>query len=234
MTQTKSLRTQSIIQIAIVFTLMLGIKSLADYFNIMAAGSITIWFGIILATYFMKRDNISWKSVGLKLPKGGKDWLINVGLALLAVIATFLLMGLVLDPIMTHFGLEKPDDIADRFQFFLGKPLVFIAYLVTVVWFGAAMGEELLMRGFLLNKLTNVFGGDKLGIILALISHAIIFGMLHIYQGLPGIISTGFAGLILGIIYFLGKKRLFPVILGHALINTISLTAFYLMDGVVN
>ncbi len=37
--------------------------------------------------------------------------------------------------------------------------------------------------------------------------------------------------LIFAVIYLLGKRRLLPVIIGHGIINTISLTAYYLSDG---
>lgn len=223
-----------VIEIVIVLTIMLFVKLIADYFKIKGAGSIAIWCAILVATIFMKRRKVSWQNLGLVLPKSRRDWLINIGLAFLTVILVFLLMGLVLDPILSHYGLEKPADVANRFQFFLGKPILFISYLVTVVWIGAALGEELLMRGYLLNRLSDFFGKTKFAWVFALIIHAIIFGMLHIYQGLAGVITTTFIAIILGIIYIVAKKRLFPVILAHLIINTISLTAFYLTGGVVN
>ncbi len=222
------------LEITIVLAIMLTIKSIADYFEINGAGSIAIWCAIFVATIFMRRRKATWRDLGLSLPKSRREWLTNIGLAFLTVIIVFLLMGLILDPILSHFGLEKPSDVADRFQFFLGKPVLFITYLVIVVWIGAALGEELLMRGFLLNRLTDVFGKNKTGWIIAMLIHAIIFGMLHIYQGLAGIITTTFIALIFGSAYLIAKRRLFPVILAHLIINTISLTAFYLTGGVVN
>ena len=221
-------------EIIVVLTIMLGAKWISDYFEINGAGGLGIWSGIAIATFFMKQRKASWKDLGLIFPKGKREWLVHIGLAFLTVIIVFLVMGLVLDPILSHYGLEKPSDVADRFQFFLGKPLLFITYLVTVVWIGAALGEELLMRGFLLNRLSDFFGKGKLAWCISLIIHSIIFGMLHIYQGLAGIITTTFIAIIFGIIYLLAKKRLFPVIVAHLLINTITLTAYYLTGGVVN
>jgi len=111
---------------------------------------------------------------------------------------------------------------------------LFVAYLVGVVWVGAAMGEELLMRGFVLNRLADLFGQGRLGWVLAMVVHAIFFGLLHIYQGVPGMVGTGVVALIFGSIYLLGKRQLMPVIIGHGLINTISLTAYYLSDGKIS
>ncbi|HNP17130.1 MAG TPA: CPBP family intramembrane metalloprotease [Fulvivirga sp.] len=230
----KAYSVPTLLEICIVLAVMLVVKSIADYFEIIGAGSIAIWCSIITATYFIRRRNTDWFSFGLTLPKGKREWLKSVGLAILTVIVVFLLMGLILDPILSHYGLEKPADVADRFQFFLGKPLVFISYLIIVVWIGAALGEELLMRGFLLNQLAHLFGNTKWTWFLALSFHAIIFGMLHSYQGLAGIITTTFIALIFGVVYIISNKRLFPVILAHLIINTISLTAFYLTNGTVN
>ncbi|WP_052503380.1 CPBP family intramembrane glutamic endopeptidase [Lacinutrix sp. Hel_I_90] len=223
-----------ILEITIVLSIMHIVKAVADHFKINGAGSIAIWCAIFIATLFMKRRKAMWRDLGLLLPKEKRQWFINIGLALATVLVVFLLMGLILDPILSHFGLEKPAEVANRFQFFLGKPILFITYLITVVWIGAALGEELLMRGYLLNRLTDVFGTNKIGWIVAMLIHAIIFGMLHVYQGLAGIITTTFIALIFGTVYLVAKKRLFPVILAHLIINTISLTAFYLTGGAVN
>jgi uncharacterized protein len=220
-------------QIITALLVMIGLKELVDYFEIIGAGSFGIWGGIATATMLMKKDKISWGNFGNRLPRGGRNWLIHIGIALLTVLSVFLIMGLVLDPILSSLGLEKPDSAADRFAFFLGKPTIFLLYLVTIVWVGAALGEELLMRGFLLNRLNDLIGRNRLGSILALILHGAFFGALHSYQGLAGIITTGMVGIIFGSVYLLTKRRLFPLIIAHGIINTISLTAYYLNDGVV-
>ncbi|MBL6448530.1 CPBP family intramembrane metalloprotease [Fulvivirga sp. 29W222] len=230
----KPFHIKTLIQITVVMASTVGVKTLADYFGINGAGSIGIWTGILIATAFMKQEGIRWTDWGLQLPKGSKEWFIQLGLALLTVIGVFLLMGLVLDPLLNNMGLVKPAEAADRFRFFLGKPALFIAYLIGVIWFGAALGEELLMRGFLLNRLACFFGSNKSAHIIALCIHSIIFGAMHSYQGLHGIITTGFIAVIFGTVYLLAKRRLFIVILSHVLINTISLTAFYLTGGEVN
>ncbi|WP_424964002.1 CPBP family intramembrane glutamic endopeptidase [Ekhidna sp.] len=230
----RSLEIHVLIEIVVVLTAMIGVKWIFDNFNIIGAGSLGIWCGIFAATYFMKKRKVNWKTLGLTFPKGKREWLTGLGLALLTVVIVFLMMGLVLDPLLSQFGLEKPSDVADRFRFFLGKPWVFTTYLITVVWIGAALGEELLMRGYLLNRLSNFFGSSKSALTISLVIHSIIFGMLHSYQGLAGIITTAFIAMVFGTVYLISKKRLFPVIMAHLLINTITLTAFYLTGGEVN
>ena len=227
----KTFDMKIVAEIAIVFAVMLSVKEVADNMAITGAGSIAMWCGIIVATVLLRRRNQSWRGLGLVLPTGYREWGITVGLALVAVVSVIVFMVFILAPISDYFGWVTPADAPDRFAFLLGKPYLFVAYLVGVVWFGAALGEELLMRGFVLNRLADFLGRNRLGWTLAIVMHAIFFGLLHIYQGVPGMVGTGVVALIFAVIYLLGKRRLLPVIIGHGIINTISLTAYYLSDG---
>ena len=112
--------------------------------------------------------------------------------------------------------------------------MVFISYLVGVGWFGAALGEELFYRGFILNRASDCFGKSKLGWSVALIIQAAIFGLAHSYQGLSGIIATAIIALSSGVIYLIAKRRLFPLIVAHAITDTIGLPAFYINNGLIN
>lgn len=232
-TSKKTLNLIILAEIALVLLIMVTVKWVADTLNITGAGSIAMWSGIIAATLFMKKPGKKWHQLGMRLPKNRREWVTDLALALASVILVIIFMALILDPIVNNLGLKSPPESHDRFAFFLGKPIVFISYLIGVVWLGAAFGEELLMRGFLLNRLVDFFGKSKQAWFLALCIHAIVFGMLHAYQGLPGIIGSAVVAMIFGVIYFTAKRRFFPVILGHGIINTISLTAYYLSNGAI-
>lgn len=227
----KGFNLKIVAEIAIVFAVILSVKEFADNMGVTGAGSVAMWCGIIVATLFMKRSGTSWRGLGLVLPTGFREWAVTLGLALLAAASVIAFMVFILAPLTTYFGWVTPPDAPDRFTFLLGKPYLFFAYLVAVVWFGAALGEELLMRGFVLNRLADLFGQGRLAWVLAILVQAIIFGLLHIYQGVPGMVGTGMVALIFAGIYLVGKRRLVPVIIGHGLVNTISLTAYYLSDG---
>lgn len=233
-TLSKSSPLKILLEILVVFTIMLSVKWVADRFQITGAGSFAIWTGIIIATFFMRREGIRWRDFGARLPKGIREWGYTILMTLLAIFLVAVILGVVVDPVLHKFGLEKPADVGDRFIFFLGKPMVFITYLVTVIWFGAALGEELLMRGFLLNRLVVFFGSTKLAWAISLIIQAAVFGSLHVYQGVYGMISTGVIGLVFGVVYLLAKRRLFPLFLAHLILNTISLVSFYVTGGVIN
>ena len=228
-----TLKQQTIFEIILVLSIMLLIKDIADRFSIIGAGSIAMWGGILVATLFMKKENVTWKDRGLSLPVGRKNWLKAMGLTLFIIVTSIAFMALVLPLISNFIGISIPESSTERFEFFLGNPLLFSLFLIMVIWIGAALGEELLMRGFLLNSLIKLFGESKKGLTLAVIFHSFIFGMLHISQGIPGVIGTGVVAVILGYVYLYNSRNLFPLIIAHGLINSIGIFAYYLSNGAI-
>ena len=220
-----------LLEIIFVLAIMHGTKMLAQYVHLPSPGTFGIWVGILAATFIFKRRSITWKSIGLQLPKGHKDWLTQIGIGILAILSIVLITILTLYVFKPAFGLEKAADAADKFNFFLGKPLILLVYLIVGIWFGAGLGEELLIRGFLLNHLKNLFGSNKSSWIIALILQAVIFGFMHSYQGSMGILITGLIGLSFGIFYLANKRKLFPVIFAHALFDTLTMVGYYLAES---
>lgn len=223
-----------VVELSLVFAIMLSVKWGADALGILGAGSLAMWCGILVSTWLLRRRSKSWRELGLAWPTGFKAWRSTLGWALLAVVSVGAAMGLVIEPVTAALGLETPASAADRFQPLIGHPIRFAVYLVVVIWIGAALGEELQMRGFVLNRLADLFGRGKLGWGLAITVHAVIFGALHAYQGLHGVIATGVIGAVLALVYLASGRRLAPVVLAHGVINTIILTALYVNGGVVS
>ena len=229
-TATTESRLMPAFEVIVVFLAMLAFTWLAKSADLVAPGSAAIWGGIVVATVFMRRRGVSWADYGLTLPRGKRSWFKSVGLAVAAAL-TIIAGMVVVSLLLVKLGFTIDEEGSDRFQFFLGNPQMFISYVVVVIWFGAALGEELFMRGFIMNRLADMFGQNKLGWSLAVLAQAVVFGAMHISQGSAGMITTGFVGLIFGTYYVISKKRLFPIILAHGFINTIGITAYYLSDG---
>ena len=224
-------KAKLLIEIILVLGVMSGVKAILDQFQIIGSGSIGIWMGILVATFFYKKRKITWYDVGLCLPKGKKQWFNQIGLGLLAIGSILLITFITLYFLEPLFGLEKAADATDRFSFFLGKPFVLILYIVIGIWFGAGMGEELMMRGFLLNHLKELIGNSKTGWALALIIQAVIFGFMHSYQGSRGMVITGLIALSFGVFYLVANRKLFPVIFAHAAFDTLTMVGFYLSES---
>ena len=100
--------------------------------------------------------------------------------------------------------------------------------VIASIWITAAFAEEVIVRGFLMERVARVMGGGRFAWIASLLFTSVGFGFLHYYQGPTGIVSTGLMGLLLGALYLVVRRNLWVSILAHGLIDTIGLTALYL------
>ena len=112
-----------------------------------------------------------------------------------------------------------------------GQPDTLSGFLLDIffgVWIGAAIGEELFFRGFLLTKFTALFGSGRPGLTLAVLAQAAWFGSGHVSQGISGMIMTGAIGAVLGLFFLTRARRaLVPLMLGHGFVDTVSQTIHF-------
>jgi membrane protease YdiL (CAAX protease family) len=80
----------------------------------------------------------------------------------------------------------------------------------------AGTGEEIAYRGYAITALTPV-----LGLTGAAALSTVLFGVMHAYQGVLGIVRTGFMGAVLAW-GFLASGSLWPPILAHTLIDILA------------
>ena len=142
------------------------------------------------------------------------------GWALLAFLLCFALIVPV-QSLMKAAGLPAPD-LSVFAQLLEGNLSLYLWMLIPVSWGSAAIGEELLARGFLQHRLTGLTGRYA-----ALVLQALIFAVAHFYQGLSGIIQVFVVGLVFGAVR-LRTHSLLPTILAHGAIDTLSITLLYL------
>lgn len=102
------------------------------------------------------------------------------------------------------------------------------AFLASVI-VGLAAGfmEEVVFRAFLIKKINSFIKGN-LGRFSAILLTSILFGYLHSYQGISGQILSGSIGIMLGVLITINYDRIWPNILVHGFINTLSFTAIYM------
>jgi hypothetical protein len=196
------------------------------------AGASTPWLalGPILAmalplaaaSYFLQRQGLTWRELGFLRRMPVRQF---VFLALGATTAIILLTGFVVTPLMRSFGAPPPDPslLVEAIE---GNRTNYLLFLIPVSWGSAAFGEELLLRGFLLHRFTSLLGSAG-GVLL----QALVFALGHAYQGVTGVVNLFVVGLILGYVYLRGGHNLWPVIVAHGLIDTLSTTLVYLGYG---
>tara|TARA_R110002012_G_scaffold321191_1_gene547961 strand:+ start:2164 stop:2457 length:294 start_codon:yes stop_codon:yes gene_type:complete len=86
-----------------------------------------------------------------------------------------------------------------------------------------SMLEELLDRGFLIYWFENLFSKTTIATLLAVVLQALIFGFRHSSDLSDRSISVGLIGLVMGIAYVKFGRNLWPLIIAHAVLNTMSM-----------
>lgn len=173
------------------------------------------------AIIFTKRAlPLSWSELGLGKP--GKWW--NTVLATLITFAAVVLFAKTVQPlIMEVFGSPQNTSYLHTIRGNLPK---LISVLITV-WVTAAFLEEVIFRAFIINTLEILLGKSALSTSMAVVISAVIFGGIHAYQGISGILITTCIGLIFGIVFIFNGRRIWPLILVHGIVDTIALVGIY-------
>ncbi len=86
---------------------------------------------------------------------------------------------------------------------------------------GGGFFEEFIFRGFLFSRGEMFFGRKPQSTIIAVILLTVVFGLLHNYQGLAGVIISALASLVFFRVYFWSKRNLWAPILTHSCVNII-------------
>jgi hypothetical protein len=113
---------------------------------------------------------------------------------------------------------EIPDANLQIASALADDPFLLAFWLGPLVWLQAGLFEEF-TRVFMLTRLWQVWPSHA-GKWLVLIGSALLFGLGHAYQGGLGIVGTSLIGFILGW-HFLTYGRVLPLIIGHALYDTV-------------
>lgn len=102
-----------------------------------------------------------------------------------------------------------------------------LAVMLAIGWTTAAFGEEIVFRGYLLPEIEKALGGSGFALVAAVVVQAALFGLSHLAQGPAGVLQTAMVGLVFGVAYVACGRNLWPLILAHGLIDTLSLVALY-------
>ena len=169
----------------------------------------------ILAWISIRLRHLHWRDVGLQRPA---NWISVFGLAIIIGIGYQAIDTLAIAPLLQRLTGEAIN--LSQFSGLRGNLAALIVSLI-LTWTEAAFIEEMFFRAYLFNRLTDLFGRERAGLILALVIQAILFGLGHTYQGLTGVIDTALAGLLIGMIYLYGRRNLWLPILVHGVIDTL-------------
>lgn len=190
------------------------------------AGPITALFTIILATVIIRRRNLSWSELGLRKPA-------NIWITLGQTLVTFIGTGVVLYLAYQFAGLyfEKTETTISRFGDMEGNLPLYL-WWVLLGWICGGFFEEMLFRGFLINRVEAMFDRHRLSTAVAIVFQAALFGLIHFYyQGAFGAITIFAAACFIGFCYVLFGRNLWPLILSHGLLDTLGFLGDFLGDN---
>jgi hypothetical protein len=175
-----------------------------------------------VAAWRMKVRNVTWKDLGLRKPESYKKSLfVTIGI-LIAIVLSIMAFEMIKDYL--PFSLEQKnysENSASKFGNLKGNWLLFFTIMPAVLL--ESMLEELLDRGFLINWFEKLFSKTTIATILAVILQALIFGFRHSYDLSDRSIRVGLIGLIMGIAYVKFGRNLWPLIIAHCALNTMSM-----------
>jgi membrane protease YdiL (CAAX protease family) len=177
---------------------------------------------LIIALWRMKVRNITWKDLGLRKPENLlKTLLITIGI-LMAIPILIIVFQQVQN--LLPFNLS-PDtssqDAVSKFGDLKGNWIHFFTIIPFILLQSAL--EELLDRGFLINWLERLFSKTSFATTVAVLLQAIIFGFRHSYDISERSITVAIIGLVMGIAYVKFGRNLWPLIIAHCLLNTMSM-----------
>ncbi len=185
-------------------------------------GEIALLVGFILATVLLRFNGQSWRDLGLTRPANLKQLPAQTGLVMFAGYVAAVVVAVVLVPLL---GIESPT--LERHSDVTGNILEYLIRISLISWGTAAFLEEMVGRGFLINRFSAALGDTRNAAIVAVLLQGLLFGLAHPSQGVGGMLQTGAIGIVFGALYIRFNRNLWPLILAHGIMDTLGFTAIF-------
>lgn len=167
----------------------------------------------LLAMLWIRVETGGLAAMGLRSPVSARG---TLGWSLLAALIVIGLVTPFVEPLLNALTGTQAD--YSGYGALVGN-LPAALSLIGKAMVSAAIGEELIYRGFLLHQLSALFGGGRVASLAAVAVGGAVFGLAHAGQGLVGVLLTGITGALFGALYFASGRNLWAMILAHALVD---------------
>jgi membrane protease YdiL (CAAX protease family) len=166
-------------------------------------------FLLALAWGSMHLRGIRWCDIGAS---ADPRWRVLVVVGVLAGIAMEGLELFAVRPLLVKLTGQIPD-LSD-FRDLVGNAWM-LTRLTVAMWIFVALGEEVAWRGYLLNRLADLFGRNRAGWAVALVFASIAFALSHAELGSIGVGENIAAGALLAGLYLACGRNLIAPIVAH-------------------
>lgn len=169
----------------------------------------------------MAARGIGWRDLGLHFDPAWPR-LVLIGIA--AGVAMEALELFVTQPLLVKLTGKYPD-LSDFTELVGNIKLLLI--LISLSWVVAGCGEEMVWRGYLMNRVADLAGHGAGGWAASLVLVSVAFGLAHSYQDITGIVENVIAGALLGVLYLATGRRLIVPIVAHGFADTVDFLIIY-------
>ena len=164
-----------------------------------------------------------WKDVGLYRPTRWPQ--VTLAGSGMAVAGVYLSKKAIAPLLLQRTGETQPPVIE---LVSLPGNLVYFLLLLIGIWLLAAIGEEAVYRGYVLNRLVDLLGHGKVGWGIGLVVSSIMFSMGHGLFSRSVILGGSLIGLIEGGLYLASRRNLWLSIVFHGTWDTVFLVLHFL------
>ena len=165
---------------------------------------------------------LGWRDVGLDRPV---NWRRTIAIGVACGIGMELLELFVTQPLLVKL-LGKMPDLSDLGELHGNWKLLLL--FVVLSWTLAAFGEEMVNRGYLMNRVAGLFRNPKLAWVVSLLVVSFVFGLSHVDQGITGQVENTINGLLLGTIFLATGCNMWAAIIAHGVTDTLDIGLLYL------
>lgn len=215
-------RRAAAVDLAILIAFMVAVNVITLRITERYAGPITASCTVALIAVLLRQRGMRWRDLGMRRPSRLRWLFAQVPVVLVAWRAAAAGAAALVGQY-----LPSPDTSA-RFGDLAGN-LPATLWWIAIGWLIGGFTEEMIFRGFVLNRLEALLPRGARGSVLALLLQAFLFGAVHAYnRGLFGLLVLGTVGAVLGAFYLVFRRNLWPLILAHGLGNTLGFVVRYL------
>jgi membrane protease YdiL (CAAX protease family) len=185
------------------------------------AFSSTPWL-LLAGAIFLAWRGPGWRALGLRRPEHPS----RVVMLGIAVGIAYQFAGLyVIEPALARLTQSGLPDVS-AFRSLVGDESR-LAFWLALSWTMAAFMEELVFRGWLLSRLAEIAGFSRGAWLGGAVVSSALFGAVHLYQGVSGVLATALTGAGLCALYLLTGRNLWGCILAHGTLDTAGFVLIY-------
>jgi membrane protease YdiL (CAAX protease family) len=158
-----------------------------------------------------------WRDLGFQKPH---NWFLTIAGGITAGVALKLLMKAVVMPLI------GAPPINPAYHYLAGNTGALPGTLLNVI-VSAGIGEEIIWRGFLFERLGHLVGGTRRAQIATVLITATLFGLAHYSnQRWMGVEQAFIVGLVLGT-YYTVTRKIVPLMVAHAAFDVFAILIIY-------